>query len=189
GALTLYADAFDRGEIERYADLASNLTCAVARLRSNLADEVTYGVSALRARKDQKRAEEALRERAQLLDLTHDTIFVRDMNDVITFWNRGAEELYGWSSEEAVGRVTHELTKTTFPAPLKEINAELLKTGRWEGGLVHTRRDGTLVTVASRWALQRDDSGNPLAILETNNDITERKEAEEELRRSEAFLT
>src|SRR5439155_22553396 len=69
-----------------------------------------------------------------------------------------------------------------------EINAELLKTGQWQGELVHTRRDGTLVTVASRWALQRDESGNPLAILETNNDITEQKEAEERLRRSQAFL-
>src|SRR4030095_6202570 len=64
-----------------------------------------------------------------------------------------------------------------------------LKTGRWGGELVHTRRDGTQVVVASRWALQRDQSGNPVAILETNNDITERKQAEEKRRRSEAFLT
>jgi PAS domain S-box-containing protein len=178
GALTLYADAFDRDEIERYADLASNLTCAVARLRSNLADDVAHGVSALRTRQDRKRAEEALRERAYLLDLTHDTIFVRDMHDVITFWNRGAEELYGWKSEQAVGKVSHQLTQTIFPAPLEEINAELLRTGRWDGELVHTRRDGTQVTVASRWALQRDEHGSPTAILETNNDITRRKRAE-----------
>ena len=178
GALTLYADAFERGEIERYADLASCLTCAVARLRSNLADDVAYGVSALRTREDRKRTEKALRERAQLLDLTHDTIFVRDMSDVITFWNRGAEELYGWKSEQAVGKVSHQLTQTIFPARLEEINAELFRTGRWEGELIHTKRDGTQVTVASRWALQRDEQGNPIAILETNNDITERKRAE-----------
>ncbi len=178
GALTLYADAFERGEIERYADLASCLTCAVARLRSNLADDVAYGVSALRTREDRKRTEKALRERAQLLDLTHDTIFVRDMSDVITFWNRGAEELYGWKSEQAVGKVSHQLTQTIFPAQLEEINAELFRTGRWEGELIHTKRDGTQVTVASRWALQRDEQGNPIAILETNNDITERKRAE-----------
>ena len=178
GALTLYADAFDRGEIERYADLASCLTCAVARLRSNLADDVAYGVSALRTREDRKRTEKALRERAQLLDLTHDTIFVRDMSDVITFWNRGAEELYGWKSEQAVGKVSHQLTQTIFAARLEEINAELFRTGRWEGELIHTKRDGTQVTVASRWALQRDEQGNPIAILETNNDITERKRAE-----------
>jgi PAS domain S-box-containing protein len=178
GALTLYADAFDSSEIEQYADLASYLTCAVARLRSNLAGDVIHGVSALRTREDRRRADEALHERAQLLDLTHDTIFVRDMHDVITFWNRGAEELYGWKSEQAVGKVSHQLTQTIFPARLEEINAELLRTGRWEGELVHTKRDGTQVAVASRWALQRDEQGIPTAILETNNDITERKRAE-----------
>jgi PAS domain S-box-containing protein len=91
---------------------------------------------------DLKRAEATLREHARLLDLTHDTVFVRDMADVITYWNRGAEALYGWSSDEAVGKVTHQLTQTIFSAPLDEINQELLRTGRWEGELVHTKRDG-----------------------------------------------
>jgi PAS domain S-box-containing protein len=134
---------------------------------------------------DRKRAEEALREQASLLNLTHDTVFVRDMHDVITYWNRGAEDLYGWTREEAVGQVTHQLMQTIFPAPLAEINAELLRTGRWEGELVHTKRDGTQVVVASRWALQRDEQGRPGAILETNNDITARKRAEATLRDSE----
>jgi PAS domain S-box-containing protein len=133
---------------------------------------------------ERRRAEEVLRERASLLDLTHDTVFVRDMNDVITYWNRGAEELYGWTSGEAIGQVTHRLTQTIFPAPLDEINAELLRTGRWEGELRHTKRDDTQVVVASRWSLQRDERGNPTAILETNNNITERKQAEEALRQS-----
>ncbi|HYU54080.1 MAG TPA: PAS domain S-box protein, partial [Gemmatimonadaceae bacterium] len=137
---------------------------------------------------ERERSEGVLREKASLLNLTHDTIFVRDMNDVITYWNRGAEQRYGCSSEEAVGRISHELTQTIFPAPLPEINAELLETGQWEGELVHIRRDRTPVMLASRWALQRDESGNPVAILETNNDITERKQAEEKLRYSEAFL-
>lgn len=131
-----------------------------------------------------RRAEESLSERARLLDLTHDTIFVRDINNVITYWNHGAEELYGWSSEEAIGRVSHQLTQTVFPEPLEQINATLLRTGRWEGELIHTKRDGTRVTVASRWSLQRDEQGKPTAILETNNNITERKQAEEALRRS-----
>jgi two-component system sensor kinase FixL len=130
---------------------------------------------------ERKRREDKLREQAQLLALTHDTIFVRDMNDVITYWNRGAEEQYGWKEDEAIGRVTHHLMQTTFPAPLEEINAELLRTGRWEGELVHARRDGSRVVVASRWSLQRDEQGNPVAILETNNDITERRRAEEAL--------
>src|SRR6266542_6943437 len=134
---------------------------------------------------ERKRVEESLREQASLLNLTHDSVFVRDMNDVITYWNRGAEELYGWTREEAVGKVSHQLTQTIFPAPLEEINAELLRTGRWEGELVHTKRDGTQEVVASRWSLQRDEQGLPAAILETNNDITERKRAEAELRESE----
>jgi len=125
-----------------------------------------------------------VRERASLLDLTHDSVFVRNMNDEITYWNRGAEELYGWAPQEAVGRVTHQLLRTLFPEPLDDINATLLRTDRWEGELIHTTRDGTQVVVASRWSLQRDERGNPSAILETNNDVTERKRAEEALRRS-----
>ena len=128
---------------------------------------------------ERRRIEGTLRERANLIDLTHDTVFVRDMSDVITFWNRGAEEQYGWPSQEAVGRVSHHLLRTDFPAPLSAIMAELTRTGRWEGELVHTRRDGTKVVVASRWALQFE-GGNPISLLETNNDITERKRAEEE---------
>jgi PAS domain S-box-containing protein len=127
---------------------------------------------------ERKRVEAALRERAQLLDLTHDTIFVRNMNDVISFWNRGAEQLYGWSKEEALDQVAHQLLRTIFPAPREEITSELLSTGRWEGELVHTKRDGTQVTVASRWSLWQEERGRPLGILETNNDITERKRAE-----------
>jgi PAS domain S-box-containing protein len=129
-----------------------------------------------------KRANEVLREQASLLHLTHDTIFVRDMHNVITYWNHGAELRYGWTSEEAVGKVSHQLAQTIFPAPLAAIDAALLRTGHWEGELVHTKRDGTQIVVASRWALQRDKSGKPVAVLETNNDITERKRAEDELR-------
>jgi two-component system, LuxR family, sensor kinase FixL len=131
---------------------------------------------------------EVLREQAGLLDLTHDTIFVRNMSDIITYWNRGAEELYGWTREQAVGKVTHQLLQTIFPTPLEQINEELLRTDRWAGELVHTKRDGTKVTVASRWSLQRDDHGRPAAILETNNDITERKQAEEERRYNTRLL-
>jgi PAS domain S-box-containing protein len=138
---------------------------------------------------DHKRVGEVLREQAGLLDLTHDSVFVRDMKDVITYWNRGAEKLYGWTREEAVGKVCHQLTQTIFPAQLREITRELLRTGRWDGELVHMKRDGTQVVVASRWALQRDEQGQPVAILETNNDITERKWIEETLHERESHLT
>ena len=132
--------------------------------------------------------EEVLRERVNLLDLTHDTVFVRDIRDIIKFWNRGAESQYGWTRDEAVGQVSHRLMQTIFPAPFEEITAELESTGRWEGELIHTRRDGTQVVVASRWALQLDERGEPLGVLETNNDITEHKRAEEALRKAQAEL-
>jgi PAS domain S-box-containing protein len=135
-----------------------------------------------------KRAEQALREQAALLDLTHDTVFVMDMDGVIKYWNRGAEEQYGWTAEEAVGRAVHDLLKTVFPAPPEQIQAELIRTGRWEGELLHSRKDETRVVVASRWALQRGEQGAPIAILETSNDITERKRAEEAVRRTEKEL-
>ena len=130
-----------------------------------------------------RRVEVALREQAALLNLTHDTVFVMDMDEVIKYWNRGAEERYGWTADQAVGRVFHDLLKTVFPSPLEEIKAEVAGTGRWEGELLHTKKDRTQVVVASRWALQRDEHDAPVAILETNNDVTERKRAEEALRR------
>jgi two-component system sensor kinase FixL len=137
---------------------------------------------------DRKQAEEALREQANLLDLTHDSVFARDIIDVITYWNRGAEELYGWRREEAIGKVSHQLLQTVFPEPLEQITAELCRVGRWEGELVQRRRDGSKVTVASRWSVRRGEDGQPLATLETNNDITERRRTEEDLQQVQAEL-
>jgi PAS domain S-box-containing protein len=129
---------------------------------------------------------DARREQARLLDLTHDPVSVRDMNDVISYWNRGAEELYGWKKTEAIGKISPQLLQTRFPVPLNEITDTLLRTGRWEGELVRTRRDGQQVVVASRLSLQKSENGRSLAKLETNNDITERRRAEDALRRSQA---
>jgi PAS domain S-box-containing protein len=120
-------------------------------------------------------------QQANLLNLTHDTIFVRDMSDIISYWNRGAEELYGWTSEEATGKQSHELLQTSFPLPIEEIHEELLRTGRWEGELQKTKADGSRVVVASRWSLSQDDQNRPVAILETNNDITEHKRREQDI--------
>jgi PAS domain S-box-containing protein len=129
------------------------------------------------------------RRQAQLLDLTHDSVFTRDLDDVITYWNRGAEDLYGWTRAETLGKVTHKLLQTEFPLLLEDIKAALMRVGHWDGELVHTKRDGTRITVASRWSLQRDKDGRPLGTLETNNDITEKKRAEAALRRNaETFL-
>ena len=139
--------------------------------------------------RDDLQREVAIRtQQANLLNLTHDTIFVRDMNDIVIYWNRGAQELYGWSAEEAIGKRSHDLLKTVFASPAEDqvthaqaIRNELLRMGRWDGELRHNKADGTEVVVSSRWSLQRDERGNPVAILETNNDITERKRREDDI--------
>jgi len=136
----------------------------------------------------EEQTETTLRERASLLDLTHEAIFIRAMNGPIKYWNRGAEDLYGWSAEQALGRVPMELLKTILPAPLQQIEQEVIDVGRWDGELVQTRKDGSQVIVASRWSLQRDVNGAPVAVVAFNNDITRRKRAEEAARRSEKEL-
>jgi PAS domain S-box-containing protein len=138
----------------------------------------------LRQARDQLQIEVAERtQQANLLNLTHDTIFVRDMGDVITYWNRGAQELYGWTPQEATGKRSHELLRTVFPGPIEGIRADFLRTGRWDGELKQNKADGIEVVVSSRWSLARDDDNRPVAILETNNDITERKHREEQIQR------
>ena len=136
----------------------------------------------LRSRDDLQKQVAMRTQQANLLDLARDPIFVRDMGGVITYWNRGAQELYGWTAEQAVGRRTQDLLRTVFPKPFDEIQKELLSTGRWEGALEKRKADGSSVSVESRWSLQRDESKNPVAILETENDITDRKRAEQKFR-------
>jgi PAS domain S-box-containing protein len=137
---------------------------------------------------ERKQVEQALAERARLLDLSNDAIFVRDAADRVTYWNQSASELYGYSREEAVGRVSHELLRTEFPEPLERITEQLHQDNRWTGELIHRHKDGSQIVVASRWRLDRDDRGNQKRVLETNNDITQQKLNEKALRESEERL-
>ena len=137
---------------------------------------------------ERKQAERKLQDQALILDLANDAIFVRDNERRIVYWNQGAERLYGWSKEEVEGRVTHEVLKTQFPIPLEVIEAQVLATNFWQGELVHTRRDGSRITVVSHWGLRRDEAGQPAAIIESNFDITSRKRAEQELAESRERL-
>jgi PAS domain S-box-containing protein len=137
---------------------------------------------------ERRRVEQALAERALLLDLSSDAIFVRDEADRVTYWNDSASVLYGYSRAEAMGQVTHNLLHTEFPEPLERITEQLYADGRWTGELIHRRKDGSLIVVVSRWALERDDHGSPKCVLETNNDITQQKRSENALRESEGRL-
>lgn len=126
-----------------------------------------------------------LKSQARLLDVTHDAIFTSDAQGRVAFWNQGAQNLYGWSAEEALGRDPHALLDSRFPQPLDEIRAALDASGRWEGEIGQTRRDGDEITVLSRWSLERKGAGSKALILETNTDITARKVAAEALHQSE----
>jgi len=137
---------------------------------------------------ERKCHEQQLAEQARLLDLSTDAIIVRDVKDRVTYWNQGATKIYGYTREEALGKVTHDLLKAEHSEPLPKIYEKLLRNNRWEGEIVHTRRDGRRLTVFSRWALDRDAQGNRAYVLETNSDITRRKDAEAALQKSNELL-
>ncbi len=131
------------------------------------------------------RQEARLREQGQLLDMAPVAILAADADGVIRIWSRGAEHVYGWTAEEAIGRVSFDLLKTSFPVPLEEILARLKQAGNWEGEVTHTRRDGCRLTVVSRWAPHLDENGSVIGSLQVNTDVTERKKIEDQLRHSQ----
>ncbi len=128
---------------------------------------------------------EALTRQADLLELAYEAIVVRDLESRVTFWNARAEELYGFTRDEALGQETNTLLRTQFPVSFEEHMAVLTTQGRWEGELTHTRKDGRQILVLSRQALQRDEAGHPVAIMEINLDMTEQRRMEEHLRQAQ----
>ena len=128
-----------------------------------------------------------LQQPEHIFELVNDSVMTRSMEGRINFWNRSAEELYGWRKEEAIGRVSHDLLRTQFPKPLEEIESELVRNGRWEGKLVHTTREGGRVVVESRWTLELKGQLGALVEINTrstdpgartNETMTERKQSQ-----------
>jgi PAS domain S-box-containing protein len=155
--------------------------------RKQIAEALRNAHEELEARVKERTAElqrrtEEVSAQADLLNLANDAIFVRTLDHKITYWNQGAERLYGWSRNEVLQKTPHQILRTEFPQPFEEIKAQLLREGQWQGELIHSKRDGSRIIVSSRWSMWSDPNGNPLGFLEVNTDITERKRAEESLR-------
>ena len=133
---------------------------------------------------ERKNIEEQLRAQARLLDLAHDAILVRDLDDGVTYWNESAERLYGWTMEEALGRNLGELLQQDAEKSA-EIKQAVLRHDEWNGELTHITKDGEEVRVETRLTLVRDRQGNPKSILAINTDVTERKKLETQYLRAQ----
>ncbi|HVM50557.1 MAG TPA: PAS domain-containing protein, partial [Candidatus Acidoferrum sp.] len=167
--------------VGRPVDIAS-LTLFVA---INLVMSVVGGALRLSRNRSHQQSR-VLARTVDMLDLT--TVMVLDPEYRIIRWNSGCRRLYGYTSEQALGKVAHVLLQTRFPVPLEEIRGELARTGRWQGELRQVASDGREIIVAGEWQARGAAAGQPSAIIETNTDITDRKRAEEKLQQSEEYL-
>jgi len=147
--------------------------------------EVVAAVGIFEDITERKKAEETLKKQVSLIDLSPDAIIVKKIDDTITFWSQGAQRLYGWTKEEAIGQKSRLLLKTKFPEPYEEILNKLNCNGRWSGEKIHQNKFGREIIVDSRWLATSNVQGKIGEIFETNVDITERKTAEKDLVESE----
>jgi PAS domain S-box-containing protein len=139
----------------------------------------------LRDISDRKRAEARIREQAALLDKAREAILVRDLEDHITYWNKAAERLYGWTAEEACGRTCCELFFKGSGAQLEPARSAVLNGDEWVGELRKMTKDGREVVVESRWSLLRDGENRPAEVLAIEADITEKKARERQALRAQ----
>jgi PAS domain S-box-containing protein len=174
--VTMAVDVTDRKKAE--AELRRTNENLELRIAERTA-ELTTANDALRRQSDQ------MREQAALLDLVKDGILVRDLYGTIVYWSAGAEDLFGYPRVQALGAVSHQLLRPTYPRPLAEIEQQVIESGSWEGEVRLTTRSGLTITVESRWTLTRTDSGVPQGFLEINRDLTARQRTEASLRDSE----
>ena len=120
-----------------------------------------------------------------MLDIATDEISVRDLENRILFWNKGAERLYGWLAKEALGKNATDLISSGNPAQTELIMPIVTESGSWQGELHKTTKDGREILVESRWTLVRDEAGEPKSFLVVNTDITEKKHLEEQFFRTQ----
>lgn len=155
------------------------VTARAAAIKSS-ADEVVGNVCILADITAQKQAAQKIEEQAALLDIAPDAIFVCDLDDQILYWNKGAENLYGWTAQEAEGQKAHELLQED-PDQLASIIPALFERGEWQGEMAKVTKTGERGIVESRWTLVRDDAGVPKYVLNVNTDVTLQKNLEAQI--------
>lgn len=168
--------------------ILSLLVSSVSRYKRKAERALKFAAEELESRvqsrtQELQKNEQRLSERARLLDLAPVAILSTDGGDVIRYWSQGAAQMYGWTSQEAVGQTAGQLLR--FAVPIEEVMTALAATGVWEAELKHSRKDGSEITVATRWASQTQANGEISGFLQINTDITERKRALEQIRASE----
>jgi two-component system, cell cycle sensor histidine kinase and response regulator CckA len=161
--------------VTAWMGLAARRTAELEAMNMRLRQEIA----------ERQRGEEKLAEQASLLDLAQDAILVRDMDHRIVFWNHGAERLYGWTAQEAIGRNAIELLLQAHDPDVSQAQRELLLNGKWIGALRQITKDGRSITVESHWTLVRDSDDVPKSILIVNTDVTEKMAFESQLLRAQ----
>ncbi len=176
GALNVYSresDPFSEDEIN---------------LLTELANDFAYGITMLRLRKEREQTEQTMRKQASLIDLSPDAIIVRKMDGEISLWSAGAETLYGWTKNEAIGKPIQDLLKFKLSEPLNDIIDVLKKKGKWSRELIHETKDGRTLVVQSYWLPKFDENNEVSELMESNVDITDRKQMQTKLEEYAAHL-
>jgi len=175
--LTGAAEALGRGNYSVRIAVRSNDEIGVLSNAFNqMAESIASHVN------ERKQREALLQRQAQMLDLASDAIIIHDFDNRIAYWNHAAVRQYGWTATEAIGQYPNELLNAVFPVTEDELTAALFRDGSWEGEVTQTRRNGSQITVWSRFKLLKDEKDNLAGMLEINRDITEKKKDEETIR-------
>ncbi|OYW76791.1 MAG: hypothetical protein B7Z37_07310 [Verrucomicrobia bacterium 12-59-8] len=162
----------------------------VGPLRAWLPEEKSFAtsmanfISLVLAQWERRQVEDMLRQQASLLDKANDAILVRDLDHRITYWNKSAEKLYGWSADEALGQKVSELLYSDA-TQFEERNRWVLTGGEWTGEIQQVTKAGVEIIVEGRWTLVRDVEGRPKSVLAINTNITEQKRLEDQFLRSQ----
>ena len=182
--LPLRDDEHGFGLLTLYSSEISQPSADELKLLQELADDLAFGICSLRTREQHRITEQKNAQQAALLDKAQDAILVRDLDHRITFWNKSAERLYGWSAAEVIGRSAHQLLYR-HAAEFEKAMAQVLTTGEWSGELRQMTRQNRELIVEGRWTLLQDEQGQPRSILAINTDVTEKKKLEAQFLRSQ----